>query len=438
MPVRYYINVSGTADCPNEFTAVQNGFQAWENIADAWIEFNYQGTTADNQVAQNGQNTVFWGYLDPEVVAAVYTWQSGSDPYRTQEQDMVFNDYYNWDTSGSPAGDEMDVQNVAAHEAGHFVRLRDLYGGGDTEKTMYGVIDFAETQKRTLEADDITGCRFIYTQFITTSGALPYDQTWCSDFSGPSISVTGSVTVPSSKTLRVWHSTTINFTGSYKLHVDGTLYLMGTQSRPVTFGRSGGGTWFGIELYNVQTHSLSHAVFNNMNYGVWIQNTTVNFSNCTAQNNTIGIRYSWYSQGAVDNSTISDNNYGIVSQYYSAPIIRPYNDIFENQYGIWGDDTGTPHLGNHYQEGRNGIVNFLWDIKSSYSGTIYARYNWWGTDTPSPLVTANVDWSYYLTEDPNLAFQKVGEPLQIQSAGTPRPQSPTRTRWVCQSWTQRG
>lgn len=40
--------------------------------------------------------------------------------------------------------------------------LGDLYGSGDTEKTMYGYASLGETKKRTLHQDDIDGISYIY------------------------------------------------------------------------------------------------------------------------------------------------------------------------------------------------------------------------------------------------------------------------------------
>lgn len=74
--------------------------------------------------------------------------------------DTNFNLYYSWSTSGS--GCCYDVQSVATHELGHWLMLNDLYGGGDTEKTMYWSATTGETKKRSLHSDDINGINYIY------------------------------------------------------------------------------------------------------------------------------------------------------------------------------------------------------------------------------------------------------------------------------------
>lgn len=70
-----------------------------------------------------------------------------------QEADMCFNDYYVWSTTGAPGA--FDVQNVATHEFGHFLPLRDLYAPQDSEQTMYGYTGLGETKKRSLEWGDL-------------------------------------------------------------------------------------------------------------------------------------------------------------------------------------------------------------------------------------------------------------------------------------------
>jgi len=40
--------------------------------------------------------------------------------------------------------------------------LNDLYGGSDSEKTMYGYANTGETKKRSLETDDKNGIKYIY------------------------------------------------------------------------------------------------------------------------------------------------------------------------------------------------------------------------------------------------------------------------------------
>jgi len=54
------------------------------------------------------------------------------------------------------------VRNVATHEFGHWLKLLDLDGIFDTQKTMYYQTNLGETKKRSLESDDISGIKAIY------------------------------------------------------------------------------------------------------------------------------------------------------------------------------------------------------------------------------------------------------------------------------------
>jgi hypothetical protein len=72
------------------------------------------------------------------------------------------NIYLPWSTTG--ASGTNDVQNVVAHEFGHWLSLDDLYDCTHSEKTMHAYIDLnvGETKKRTLHNDDIKGIKYIY------------------------------------------------------------------------------------------------------------------------------------------------------------------------------------------------------------------------------------------------------------------------------------
>lgn len=76
------------------------------------------------------------------------------------DADVAFNSSLTWSTSG--AAGAYDVQNTATHEFGHFLRLLDLSGAGDVDKTMYFSAALGETKKRTLDVDDINGINAIY------------------------------------------------------------------------------------------------------------------------------------------------------------------------------------------------------------------------------------------------------------------------------------
>jgi len=171
MPIRYYINQNGTADCTGEFEAVQNSFQTWEDDTGSYIDYTYMGTTTRQGDTYDGYNVVSWGSLNPGTGAQCTIWYNEST-LLIIECDLVFNDYYTWSSTGETG--KLDIQDIGTHEAGHSLMLDDLYSPECSELTMYGYAEFGETKKRTLEAGDIAGIRFIYP--VSSSSATIYPE----------------------------------------------------------------------------------------------------------------------------------------------------------------------------------------------------------------------------------------------------------------------
>lgn len=116
-------------------------------------------------VAPDGLNEVYFGNIaEPGAVGITVIWGIFSGPPKNRELvewDQVYDNYdYQWSNSGDPW--KMDFESVATHELGHSVGLDDLYDPGCSDQTMYGYIDYGETNKRTLEAGDITGIQKLY------------------------------------------------------------------------------------------------------------------------------------------------------------------------------------------------------------------------------------------------------------------------------------
>ena len=157
--VDYEIN-ENTEDCTGEGAAVIAAANEWNNKC-AKFAFIYDGATSATDYSYNEHNEIFWGITGGSIATTVY-WYSGTT---ILECDIVFNDDFTWCTDGS-AG-KYDVQNIAAHELGHWLNLRDLYGDigdgeYDTAKTMYGYGATGETKKQSLHEDDAAGILWIY------------------------------------------------------------------------------------------------------------------------------------------------------------------------------------------------------------------------------------------------------------------------------------
>jgi len=179
LPVTWEINQDGTADTTGEFSAVRAGYQVWENVSGSYFSETYLGTTTRGLNIYDGHNVVSWGDSEGEGILAVCWTLYQPSTGKILECDIEFQDYYTWSSTGE-AG-KYDIQSTAAHEFGHTLSLGDLYGGGDTEKTMYGYGSKGETKARSLHQDDIDGIRYIYPESGNQSPNTPSVPT------GPSI-----------------------------------------------------------------------------------------------------------------------------------------------------------------------------------------------------------------------------------------------------------
>lgn len=71
----------------------------------------------------------------------------------------IFNTRYTFSTDGSSG--TYDIQSVAVHELGHWLKLNDVYFWPWESKVMYFVLNTG-TLRRTLQQDDINGINAIY------------------------------------------------------------------------------------------------------------------------------------------------------------------------------------------------------------------------------------------------------------------------------------
>jgi hypothetical protein len=234
----FFINANGTPDCEEEFTAIQSALQTWNNINTTYVNFSYGGTTQINTRAYDGTNLIMWVesgwrsiFPGSYAIAVATTWYNTYTGL-SYESDILFNGQdFLWSDNG--AQNRMDVQNIATHEIGHVVGLADLYGEEDTEKTMYAWSNYGETKKRNLHFDDEDGARYINFD-PQTSGTLQESQIWIVSLNGDNINLLNNLLIPPGKSLTLKSDLKINFTGSYKLLVEGGFYSLGTSGQPVT------------------------------------------------------------------------------------------------------------------------------------------------------------------------------------------------------------
>ena len=155
----YFLNTSGSPS--GSLESIQTALQTWSDVPNSSFVFAYAGaTTSSSHRIYDGQNIVTFAPMGYTGVLAENAFWYNRVTGQIVDSDIRFNTGYSWSTSGSP--DFFDVQSIATHELGHSLSLGDLYGVADSEKTMYGYASLGETNKRTLDPDDIAGIAYLY------------------------------------------------------------------------------------------------------------------------------------------------------------------------------------------------------------------------------------------------------------------------------------
>ncbi len=159
-------------NCPgvsSASTAVASAAATW-NAAVSGSSFRFVdgGTTASTAIGGDGVNRICWrpsSEFSSGTLAVTTWWYSGST---VTECDVKFNSGFSW-TTGTASGSTHNVEAVMLHEFGHWLNLRDLYGyytgyPSDSGEVMFGYSNdgFGNLNRKTLQADDILGARYIY------------------------------------------------------------------------------------------------------------------------------------------------------------------------------------------------------------------------------------------------------------------------------------
>ncbi|MFH1224758.1 MAG: matrixin family metalloprotease [Candidatus Diapherotrites archaeon] len=133
------------------YNSINSAAAAWNNAGSkfAFVKSATAGTTLNFLYKQSL----------PAGTVAMSTTYADTD-HRIYKAKITFNSNYQWSTTGQSG--YYDVQNEATHEFGHWLKLNDLYGSSNSEKTMYGYTSTGNTKKRTLHSDDIAGIKYIY------------------------------------------------------------------------------------------------------------------------------------------------------------------------------------------------------------------------------------------------------------------------------------
>lgn len=266
-----------------------------------------------------------------------------------------------------------------------------------------------------------------------TSGTLTLDTTfWCGN-----IDITGNITIPPTKKLRIFPGAHINFANNATLIVQGSLEAVGCMFdfiSPNSSSQNGikieyGGNayiedayikdaWRGIYTADREP-IINKTTFEDCYYGIYLDNTN----------------YGGYEQPTITNNTILGSDIGIV-MYTSSPYIRgneiyncrigvgcaeqssPYlgdvenygkNNIHDNDYGLYAYSYSDPFLGRQsclVIGGKNSFTNYSRAIYLRDYCDVTAENNWWGTPYPGSsifsITNSTLDYSPYLSSPPDL------------------------------------
>ena len=146
---------------PSDFVlAISEAADEWDSWTSAdLVSSIMEISSGSTSVSLNGENAVFFADLDTGIIAMASYWYNRATR-EIVECDIRFNIDFDWGTAGLAT--DMDLQNIATHELGHFFNLADIYDPSKDTLTMYGYSDFGDTEKRTLAPGDIAGIRKVF------------------------------------------------------------------------------------------------------------------------------------------------------------------------------------------------------------------------------------------------------------------------------------
>jgi parallel beta-helix repeat protein len=426
IPPTIHINPAGALDRngnPLSFSkiagAIERAAQTWGNVSGSYVDFQVSWEPTTLLEGCDDFYVVRWKPMPPEIVCRTsalitedaYGYELSSDFWLNS--DLLWNaDDPEFTTNCDPNSNplEYDIEDIAAHEIGHFVGLAHV---DDPEATMCPWIIQCEIKKRTLEEGDMEGARFLNRE---ASGTIESDLTWCNKIPpipGPifqvmpdaQIHVIGTTTIAAGATLTIEDSTIVKVSPGVSLIVDGTLIIKpgvqialgedaglsvsgtmiaaGTSSAHITFNSSSGSNWSGITLNEQSAATFSYCDILHAQAGInantaipTMDHTTVDFcgvglslfqsagaiTNSTFMHNSIvGLFIDGYGLSAaplLTDNVISSNGTGCYITN-SAPILER-NTITDNAFfGIWCNMGGNPFISRNEPEapGNNVLEN---------------------------------------------------------------------------------
>ena len=156
--IQLVIDTSSIPGEPGADDAVFSGFTSWTS---AGLGIRLSRTLSSNTKRDGSDrvNVIRWETenweFEPEIVAITISSYDRSTGF-VRDSDVVFNAVdHTWTTQPDANPHSFDVENVMAHEAGHFFGMG--HSESATDATMFPSTPTGETDKRSLADDDLQG-----------------------------------------------------------------------------------------------------------------------------------------------------------------------------------------------------------------------------------------------------------------------------------------
>ena len=157
-PVPYYVNTNSVRLTPEaSLNAIAFAANVWSEQSQANISTYYAGSTPGDTVGMNYKSEVFFR-VDPDTSYAGKALLWSENGYFV-DGDIVFNESYLFLAGDVPCDRGVYVEDIGAHEFGHFLGLSHT---DVTTATMYPTTSYCSQSWRVLDPDDIYGIETNY------------------------------------------------------------------------------------------------------------------------------------------------------------------------------------------------------------------------------------------------------------------------------------
>ena len=273
-------------------SAVKNGFNSWDTISTADINFFYEGET-NTFYGNDGENLIYWAEENDIAFenggplagtsggTLAITILTVNEYEEILESDIIFNGRdHTWKVDNT----DPDIWAVTSHEVGH------LLGLFHTEVTSLPVADlptmifyYNSLFGRDLSFDDRVGASFLY------GGNLLDDE----DFSG-NIYLKFDINILSGKSLTIQSGASIKMFIGASIRVQGQLNAIATQSQKISFIKyRNNDIWSGIYFLAESQGSMNYCIVKNVNNStgaaINIDSASPQIQNCIIENNIEGV-----------------------------------------------------------------------------------------------------------------------------------------------------